>query len=124
MQVDASDFHRFATSLTRTGATIDAQVSKVVSKGAVQIKEQLRAEAQASKHFKGFARGITYDLESGPGFAEALIGPEKGKPGSLGNIAYFGTSRGGGTVPDPSLALEAEVPAFEKALSELASKLR
>ncbi len=119
MQVDASDFRVFADELARKAVGIDAEVDKVVAKGALNIKTQLISEARASRHFKGFAPGITYEMDSGPGFVEALIGPEKGSPGSLANIAYFGTSRGGGTVPDPMLALQAEAPNFFAALAAL-----
>lgn len=123
MQVDASDFRAFAGELTQRGASIGRDVRQVVSKGALNVKNQLRAEAQASKHFRGFASGITYEMRGNAHYSEALIGPEKGKPGSLANIAYFGTSRGGGTVPDPMLALEAEAPGFEQALADLAGQL-
>ena len=50
----------------------------------------------------------------------AEIGPKKGSPGSLANIAYFGASRGGGgQVPDPEGALLAELPVLEKYLAEI-----
>ena len=52
------------------------------------------------------------------------VGPRKGKPGSIANIAYFGGANGGGgTVPDPRGALEAEAPRFEKALTDLVGEI-
>ena len=78
----------------------------------------------SSRHFGQVASAISYDLQDRAGSVEAVIGPTKGSPGSLGNIAYFGTSRGGGTVPDPMGALEKEAPSTaEHLLALLASHL-
>ena len=97
---------------------------QIIAKGAVSIKRQLQTEMGSSRHFGQVASAISYDLEDRAGSAEAVIGPTKGSPGSLGNIAYFGTSRGGGTVPDPRGALEAEAPvAAQHLLDLLASHL-
>lgn len=99
------------------------RVEAVTHRGANNIKRQQQAEMRASKHFGAVAGAISYDLRTGGGFGggfvEAEIGPTKGAPGSLANIAYFGGSRGGGTVPDPSVALEAEEPKFNRALEDL-----
>ena len=54
--------------------------------------------------------GAGYEIQDRAGSIELVAGPTKGSPGSLANIAYFGTSRGGGTVPDPRGALDAETP--------------
>lgn len=99
------------------------QVEAVVHRGSNNIKRQQQEEMRASKHFSAVAGAISYDLRAGGGFGggfvESEIGPVKGAPGSLANIAYFGGSRGGGTVPDPSVALEAEEPKFNRALEDL-----
>ena len=96
------------------------KVREVVRKGAVNIKEQMRAEASRSRHFK-IASKITFDETerfSGP---SAEIGPVRKGAGRLANIAYFGGANGGGgTIPDPQGALSAEEPAFIKALADLA----
>ena len=104
-------------------AATEPEVKAVVERGALNIKKQLVAEMQRSPHFKGVARGISYDMRTvggfGGGVIEAEIGPESSGPGALANVAYFGTSRGGGTVPDPSGALEAESRRFEDALLKI-----
>lgn len=123
MRLDASELRALATDLTGAVRRVNSGVDKVVARGALNIKNQLREEMGASAHFKAAARSINYDLEIGPAVVQAEIGPERGSPGSLANIAYFGTSRGGGTVPDPLLALAAEAPNVEAAIADLIDDL-
>ena len=125
ISLDMSEVRSAIADMSMIDERLNSHAVQVIDRGAVNIKNQLRAEMGASRHFKGAVRGITYDLKSG-GFGTggeiyAEIGPEKGKPGSLANIAYFGTSRGGGTVPDPIWALHEEIPRFAKALADVAA---
>ena len=96
------------------------KVREVVRKGGVNIKAQLREEAAHSLHFK-LARYIGFDeVESLAGPA-VEVGPTRTGAGRLANIAYFGgVHGGGGTLPDPQGALDAEAPQFEAALAALA----
>lgn len=124
IEFDTSELNALAADLTQAPAELDGKILPVVEKGALNIKNQLVSEMRSSRHFKGVARGISYDIHGGQmfgrGVIEAEIGPTKGSPGSLANIAYFGSSRGGGgTVPDPQGALDAETPRFEQALGDL-----
>lgn len=120
--IDDFELRRFTADLRRSSATVRMGTPAVVKKGADNIKNQMVEEMGRSRHFKGTAPSISYDLtDAGTG---AEIGPVKkmGKGsggGNAANIAYFGTSRGGGTVPDPQGALDAEVPNFETALGRL-----
>lgn len=130
VEVDASELHQLAADLASAGSGIASRVRPVVVKGAVNIKNQMRTEARGSKHFKGGASDIDFSMTSqkifGVGVIEAEIGPRSGpgQPGSIMNIAYFGTSRGGGgTVPDPQGALDAEAPRFEQALGDILEDL-
>lgn len=120
MQVDDSELRAFAAILANAGAATEKDVTAVVHRGANNIVRDMKRQASSSKHFKGFASAISYDMRGGTAFGggviEAEIGPRKGAPGSLANIAYFGTSRGGGTVEDPEITAEREVPNFERAL--------
>lgn len=122
MSFDASQVRAFAARLEAAGASTAREVRAVVTKGALNIKEQLRAEASGSTHFGQVARSINFDVRETSGGVEAEIGPDKQRSpsGKLGNIAYFGTSRGGGTLPDPEGALQAEGERFERALLDLA----
>lgn len=125
--MDMSDVNAFAAHLAEAGAATQRQSRAVVERGANNIKRQLRDEASQSRHFGQIAPTINYDLREtnafGGGLIEAEIGPDKHwRAARLGNIAYFGTSRGGGTLPDPQGALEAEAPRFVQALADLAEK--
>lgn len=114
MGADTHELTELASDLGR--AAKPAEVVAVVRKGATNIKDDLRREAE-TKHFQ-FARAISFDMV---GAFAAEIGPERGSPGSIANIAYFGgRNGGGGTVPDPSGALMREAPKFEEALLDLA----
>lgn len=121
----ADELRAFAADLRAAGSGIASKVTPIVHRGANNIKRQMRSEMQASRWFKGVTRAIDYSMTnrsfgaSGASEIGAEIGPRKGSPGSLANIAYFGGSRGGGTVPDPKGALDAEVPRFEKALGDM-----
>jgi hypothetical protein len=125
VSIDASGLNQLAADLTAAGSGIAAKVRPVVVRGAVNVKNQMRAEMSASSSFKGAARDIDFTMTSakvfGVGIIEAEIGPRSGpgRPGAIANVGYFGTSRGGGTVPDPQGALDAEAPAFEKALGDV-----
>ena len=122
--VDTSELRAFAVQLDAAAGEVAPEIREVIQRGAVNIKRQLVSEMAASTHFKGAASSITYDTTIGTDGISAEIGPDKSKGGGpLANIAYFGTPRGGGTVPDPKLALEAEVPNVEKYIGDLVDRL-
>ena len=129
ISIDTSQVRELAADMSRFPEQLNRWVIPVVEKGALNIKNQMRADASDSAHFRGMASAISYDMVFGgfgdAGTYEAQIGPssEPGSPGNLANIAYFGTSRGGGTVPDPVTALQAEAPGFEQALAALMDEL-
>ena len=80
------------------------------------------ADVSASPHFKGMARSITYDPVNASGVIRREIGPDKGRRGgSLGNIYYFGTSRGGGT-GDIEKPLRTEEPRLLSAMQALVDR--
>lgn len=118
MGVDGfAELDGFADTLSRAIPAIVPKVKPVVSKGALNIKTQLRDEATKSVHFKKAAWTISYDLTDDANSVEAEIGPEKKAAGNLANIAYFGgVNGGGGTVPDPKNALDDEASRFMAAL--------
>ena len=102
-----------SASLGRIPARLVADVYAVVTKGALNIKEAMREDAEASTHFRKVAQAISFDQVG----LSATIGPEKRRAGNLANIAYFGGAHGGGgTVRDPQRAADEEAPRFEKAL--------
>lgn len=107
--IDASELDGLAIDLSNAGEISKKQIKTVMRKGATNIKNELYKEMRKSRHFKGFA-DFSYDEKSSGDEIEYEIGPNKGGPGSGANIAYFGTSRGGGTVTDPLVTAETEVP--------------
>ena len=116
-QVDA-----FAADLRALPEHARGDGRQVLAKAGVNIKQQLQAEMSASEHFGQVSTAISYEIEERAGSIELVVGPTKGSPGSLANVAYFGTSRGGGTVPDPRGALDAEAPVASAYLLDLVAK--
>jgi hypothetical protein len=122
VRIDASQLRTLAKALGDGAERVEREHRQVVSRGGLNIKDQLRAEMGGSTHFKGIVPAISMQLTGNRSYSEAEVGPDSdaGSPGNLANIAYFGGARGGGTVPDPRGALEAEIPGFERALLDLA----
>lgn len=115
---DTSEVRAAAADMSNVDGRLRPDVSSVVKRGATNIKDDLTSQMRSSRHFKGFA-DISYDMVDD---FEAEIGPNKGGPGAGANIAYFGTSRGGGTVEDPEEALNREITAFEDHLGDIAER--
>lgn len=126
VDIDTSDLRGVTKALGDTADRVDREHRQVVSKGALNVKNQMRSEMRESRYFAAAADRISYTMTGNRFYSEAEIGPESGPgdPGSLAGLAYFGGSVGGGTVPDPRGALEAELPAFEGALLDLAADFR
>ena len=125
IEFDMSEVRELVADMSASDGSLNRHVRASVVKGAVNIKNALITDMQASRHFKGAAGDIDFDIEDGGGEISAEIGPHSGpgNPGALANIAYFGTSRGGGTVRNPEYALADELPKFEKAMGDLLEDL-
>lgn len=120
---DVSELRSFASTIDAASVKAAPAVRDVVVKGAVKIKDEMRRQMAASRSFGALSRSINFDVIQDRDGVEAEIGPSKrsGAGAGLGfgaNIAYFGTSRGGGTVADPQQALDQEIPHYEQALAE------
>lgn len=118
----SDDLARLAADLASAPDRVVREVKQVVSKGSLNVKQQLVSEAQGSRSFRSLGRSIGYDLNSTADSVEGEIGPDKSRNSSAGLLmAYYGQSRGGGgTLPDPLLALQAEEPGFVAALENVA----
>lgn len=118
----SDDLESLAADLSSSPDRVMREVRQVVSKGSLNIKNQLKQEAEGSRSFRQLSRAIGYDLTETGNSAEGEIGPQKERNSSAGLLmAYYGQSRGGGgTLPDPLLALEAEEPNFVAALEDVA----
>ena len=117
-----SDLEGLAADLASAPGRVERGVKQVVSKGSLNVKNQLMREASGSMHFEQLARSIGYDLTATADYVEGEIGPQKERDKAAGLLgAYWGWSRGGGgTLPDPIGALEAEQPNVTEALARLA----
>ena len=124
ISIDAHEVRELAADFTRIPGELSRHAIPVLSKGALDIKNQMRESFEVSGNagFKYVGRTVSYDLHTEGNELSAEIGPTKPE-GALANVAIFGTPRGGGTVADPREALEAEAPRFEKALADLAEEL-
>lgn len=124
VEFDMLELRKFAQDLAvAASADLSGEVRKSMSKGALNIKNQLTQEASGHGTFPHFPRSISYDFLNTRGGVEVEIGPDKARPqGPLANILYFGTSKNGPVLPDPNIALEREVPNQERALREIAEK--
>lgn len=127
-ELDTSELRSLAADMRQVDSRLARWVRPVVEKGAVNIKDDMRRKMAESEHFEPVARSIGYDMTEG-GFGDqgeyvAEVGPSKGSPGSLANIAYFGGANGGGgSVEDPQAAADRELPNFRNALADLAEDL-
>ena len=125
MSVDSSGIQKLGRDIQRARKAVLPEVGKVVSRGALNVKRQIQKDFRASPHFKS-VRDISYNLEDTGAGTKAEIGPFVNQDGfgDLVGIAIHGGSRGGGgTVPDPLIALQSEEPRFISALEELGGKI-
>ena len=94
---DASELTAFADKLLAKGVARRAAITMAVKKGAQNVKNDLREDLSSSGNKSIRSIPITYEIKEAPGRITAEIGPSKGGSGSLANIAFFGTVKGGGT---------------------------
>lgn len=115
-----NEFDEFAASLNLAQHALIQKVNGVVFKGAQNVKKRMKQEMESSTHFRGVSRSIDFETATDAHGITATIGPRhgSGEPGNLANVAYFGTSRGGGTV-DLMKPMEEEAPRFERSLKEV-----
>jgi hypothetical protein len=118
---DTSEIDRFAADLRATPKQAVDRTRRTVKRAAVDIKKQLRTEMSKSRYFDQIVPSISFDYTESPTRFEAEVGPDKRRRSArLANIAYFGGANGGGgRVPDPERALEAQVPVLERFLGRL-----
>ena len=124
IEIDTSEVRRVAADATRMPGELSRWLRPAVSRGALNIKRAMQHDLEASGNagIRHVARSISYDITDGDHAIEAEIGPDK-PSGALANVAYFGTSRGGGHTRDPIEPLNEEAEAFQKAISEIVEDL-
>jgi hypothetical protein len=122
MSDGSAEFRALAHDLGKIAGSAVKEVDAVLKKGAQNIKTEMVADARASTYFKPVAPSISYESHYSIGTPRYMVGPDKDREGgALGNIYYFGTSRGGGT-GDIEKPLRSEEPRLQSALEKLAGK--
>jgi hypothetical protein len=121
--INASQVRALAEQLGRVPGRAMDELDPIVKAAAEAVKRGMVADARGSRHFRGLAGSISYDRkQSAMRSVGYEVGPDKGRRGgALGNIYYFGTSRGGGS-GDLEGPLNAAAPAFRAALAQAAAQ--
>jgi hypothetical protein len=125
MGADVTGLHDLATAFHASAAAVGPELAAVVRKGALNVKNDWRANATSSagRHARLYPASIGYDMTQEPDGASAEIGPDKGRPqGALGNLLEFGSAN---NPPhnDGGRALDAEEPRMVAAVEAVATRL-
>lgn len=119
--IDTHELDKLADDLDQVPPETLPKFKRVLAKGAVNIKDGMRADAGGHPKSRYFPTSISYDILDGGMAAE--IGPDKSRvQGALGNILYFGTSKNA-PVLDINGPLNKETPRFEDALADVAEDI-
>lgn len=118
--VDTSQLDALVADLEKIPAEKRKEFRKVVEKGALNIKNAMRADAAGHRTFPHFPSSISYDMTAE---FKAEIGPDKSRvQGALGNLLYFGTSRSGGVL-DINGPIAREAPRLEDFAADVAADI-
>lgn len=130
VEFDMSELREFATDLANVPAELSRHVLPEFVEGGKEVRDTMREDMASSASFGHLARSITIDppTDGADGY-EIEIGPvkkftsQRKQPRHGANIAYFGTSKGGGTVRDPTQAAAEVMPSVEKRITDAAVEL-
>lgn len=120
---DFSQVHALGRDLSGLSqAKVLAQTRAVMARAALNVKNQLRDEANDSgiAEAKALARFVRYDTKVTHNGVTAVVGPIEGNAGSFAFL-YFGNAKNGPVLPDPGNAMKDEVPNLLKYLGEIGS---
>lgn len=116
VSVEMDGLDRLVADLGKAGrrATLDA--AKVMTKGAVKVRDGMREDFTGHRHAPAIPRAVSYSV-LGLSFE---VGVDKNGPqGGLGNLLAFGSSKNAAVV-DHTAALRREMPAIERYLADVA----
>ncbi|MGO1562112.1 MAG: hypothetical protein ACTHW7_09820 [Actinomycetaceae bacterium] len=117
IEIDASEVRALEVDLGKIPGRVVPEVEKVFEKAALNIKDDLTAQAQGSAHFRGMAGSMSYSRTGGARRIEYEVGPDKSRRGgALGNIFFFGGANGGGGTGDIDKPLREEEPRLTDAI--------
>ncbi|HEY9482907.1 MAG TPA: hypothetical protein VIR00_08085, partial [Micromonosporaceae bacterium] len=92
-ELDLSELDKWSDDLRMAGPITRQQARGVISKGALAIKTEARANAPGGPHTPFYPASINYDINVVPEGYEAEIGPAEGrKQRGLGNLLEYGSA--------------------------------
>jgi hypothetical protein len=121
LEIDTRELEALARSLGQVPAVAIGAARAVVSKGALNIKNDTRKNVSKDPSWKRLAASVNYSMAGNAFFAEAVVGYDDQGQGELAGIYEFGSAR---RAPHPTLypAVDRELPKFEAALGLAAAK--
>lgn len=123
LRFDHGELDRWSAKLDKAASAAPEEVTKVVAKGALNIKNSARSRITGHPHAPAYPSSITYDMRQGLRGPEAEIGPDKERrQGALGNVLEYGTTNNA-PLPHIAPATAEELPRFEQALTNLGARL-
>lgn len=125
MTANTRELYQLAVVFERNIAEAETQMTAIVTRGALGVKNGWRdnAIATSGKHARAYPYSVSYDVKPIPGGAQAEIGPDKGKKqGALGNLLEYGSSKNR-PHNDGGRALLAEAPRFAAQVAALTARL-
>lgn len=122
-RVDTSELDALGVELQQVGGKVEGALPGAARKSATKIRNDWRAAASKSRHFK-IAETVTFDEKSTADGYEAEIGPDRQfRAARLAGIAHFGGANGGGgTIGDPQRFADAEADGFAKAVADVVER--
>ena len=119
---DTSNVEKLSASLASASSRLPALARAVVTKGALNVKNEARDNVSDHPTWKRLAHTINYDLQGNAFYSQATVGYDDEGQGELAGIAEFGSAR---HAPHPALipAFRNESPRFEKAMGDIAAKV-
>lgn len=123
IDITVTGLRELVRDLEAVDGKLPAGVKAVVSRGALNVKNDWKRRWSGIGHAPALPRAISYDTKASATVVEAEIGPDKERrQGALGNLIEFGSTNNA-PIPGGLPALAAEAPKFEKALEDLAEKV-
>lgn len=119
--IDTRELQTLSASLANVGDRLPADARAVVSRGALNIKTDARANVSDSPYWARIGQTINYDMAGNAFHSTATIGYDDEGQGELAGIYEFGSVK---RDPHPTLlpAFDREAPKFEKAMGDLVAK--
>lgn len=121
--IDTSELQKLSASIAAEAGRLPAQARAIVAKGALNIKNDTREHVSDDPSWKRMAQTVNYEMAGNGLVSTATIGYDDVGQGELAGIYEFGSVK---RAPHPTLlpAFEREAPRFEKAMGDLAAKVR